>query len=168
MAKRFLIFLFIGTSIVASAQSKRIWAKSFLHKKSPEIIVDTWLTDKPDTDGKFVLIDFWATWCAPCRRFIPDLNYYQEKFKKDLVVIGLSNQNPRVLESYYNKIKYYHGTDPQKRTYKKYRVTGIPHTVLIDPDGYVQWEGYPMLEGYELTEEIIENSINSYRKKHKK
>ncbi len=167
MAKRFLILLFLGTSFLTSAQSKRIWAKSFLYKKAPELVVDTWLTDKPNTAGKFLLIDFWATWCGPCRRFIPDLNYYQEKFRKDLVVIGVSDQDPRVLESYYNKIKYYHGTDPQKRTFKQYRIKGIPHTVLIDPDGYVQWEGYPMLEGYELTEEIIANSIQSYYQKHK-
>ena len=41
-------------------------------------------------DGKFVLIDFWATWCGPCRRSIPGLNQLHARFKDRLVIIGIS------------------------------------------------------------------------------
>lgn len=43
-----------------------------------------------DYKGKIVILDFWATWCPPCRKGIPDLISIQKEFKKDVVVIGIS------------------------------------------------------------------------------
>ena len=49
--------------------------------------------------------------------------------------------------------------DPQRRTYKQYEVKGIPHVVVLDPDGVVRWEGYPLLDGHELSEKVIEGLL---------
>jgi thiol-disulfide isomerase/thioredoxin len=44
--------------------------------------------------GKIVLVNFWATWCHPCQKEIPDLSKLSEKYKKDVVVLGVMADNP--------------------------------------------------------------------------
>lgn len=46
-----------------------------------------------DYKGKVVIIDFWATWCAPCRKGIPDLIELQNEYKTDVVVLGITLDN---------------------------------------------------------------------------
>ena len=146
-----------------NAQKKKIWAKSFLNKKAPELVVEKWLTEQPNIEGKFILLDFWATWCGPCRKAIPKLNKYQKEFKDNLVVIGVSDETKTKVESMKTPLmEYYSAIDTKERLEKKYKVKGIPHCVLIDPNGIVRWEGWPDLEGFELTSEVIEDIIEKY------
>ncbi len=161
-----LVLLLLSATSSYSQQKKQIWAKSFLNKKAPELVVDKWLTKQPNTKGKFVLIDFWATWCGPCRRFIPELNKFNKKFGDKLVIIGLSDETPEKIKSMKSpKIDYYIASDPLGRTKKAVQVRGIPHVILISPDGIVRWEGFPALPGYELTEEVVADIIKKYSKK---
>jgi len=73
-------------------EGKRIWANSFLWADAPKLEVEKWLSEVPDTKGKYVLLEFWATWCGPCRRSIPLLNKFHARFKDELVVIGISDE----------------------------------------------------------------------------
>ena len=57
--------LFALASIQAADKAeKKMWAQSYLGRKAPELVVEKWLSKEPDRKGKFVLIDFWATWCG--------------------------------------------------------------------------------------------------------
>ena len=57
------MLLFSGIGFAQESNNgKQLWAKSFLNEKAPELTVETWISKKPDTEGKFVIIDFWATW----------------------------------------------------------------------------------------------------------
>lgn len=164
--KYFLILTFALLSITAQAQKKKMWAKSYLHKPSPELVVEEWLSDKPVTQGKFVLIDFWATWCAPCKRSITELNKFQEEFKNDLVIIAISDESKeRVMRQRNPKIEYSSAIDTQKRMKIEMEVTAIPHGILINPDGIVVWEGYALLDGNELTSAVIKQRIANYKTK---
>jgi len=53
------------------------------------------------------------------------------------------------------KIKYYSALDTTAALKKQYEVTGIPHCVIINPAGIVVWEGFPFLDGYKLTDEVV-------------
>ncbi|MHB1146844.1 MAG: TlpA family protein disulfide reductase [Lutibacter sp.] len=157
-----IVFLLISIFFMSysSAQGKKLWAKSFINEKAPILVVDKWLSDQPYTTGKFVLIDFWATWCGPCRETIPEFNSFQKEFKDKLIVIGISDEPAdKVIKQINPKIEYYNAIDAQMRLKNLLGVSGIPHCILIDPSGIVRWEGYPLLEGFELTSKIIKDII---------
>ncbi|MBN1127191.1 MAG: TlpA family protein disulfide reductase [Sedimentisphaerales bacterium] len=147
---------------------KRLWADSFLWEQAPEIVVSKWLTDEPKTDGKYVLVECWATWCPPCRRLLPKLSAFAEKYADSLVVIGISEEEEEPVLQFMaeNELKFHVGVDPQKRYKNALGVFGIPHAILIEPEeGVVVWEGFPLLEGHELTEEVIEHVLSVGRQR---
>ncbi|MGC4012924.1 MAG: redoxin domain-containing protein [Luteolibacter sp.] len=146
----------------AKPAAKKIWAESYLGKKAPELKVEKWLTEKPATEGKFVMIDFWATWCGPCRKAIPELNKFQEKFRDKLVVIGISDEAEDKARPVSEKeIHYSSAIDTKGETKKEMKVSGIPHVIVLNPKGIVVWEGYPLLSGYELTEEVVKGLLEA-------
>jgi len=139
---------------------KRLWAHSFQWAQAPELVVETWLTDEPDTKGKYVLIEFWNTWCPPCRRSLALLNRLHERFGSELVVIAICDEAPDVVRNFKtHKIECFSAIDTQARTKKALGVYGVPHAILLEPEGFVVWEGFPLLKGYELTEELVDKVL---------
>ncbi len=138
-------------------------SKSFYNKPAPKLIVEKWLGQKPSLDGKFVLIDFWATWCGPCLKAIPELNSLAKGFPNDVVVLGISSESEATVRGLKEaKIEYYSAVDTKGRTKKSVGVSGIPHVVLVDPSGTVCWQGFPFENGFELTAEVIQERIDHY------
>ena len=151
----------------SKVKERRMWADSWLYAEAPELEVEEWLTDIPETKGKYVMIEFWGTFCPPCRRSIPILNGFHKKYKDDMVIIMISHEPVETVKTFSEntKIDVYSAVDTQARTKNKLNVFGIPHTIIIEPQyGCVIWEGFPLLEGYELTEKIIDKILEVGRK----
>lgn len=110
--------------------------------------------------GKYTLVDFWASWCGPCRREMPNLVEAYAKYKnKNFEIVGVSlDQNG---DSWKEAIDKLNITWPQMSDLKYwnnegaklYAVSSIPHTVLIDGDGIILARG---LHGEELQEKLAE------------
>lgn len=92
--------------------------------------------------GKPVFIDFWATWCGPCRRALPHTQKLAEKYGKEAHILAVNlREDPETVRAFMQQNNY-NFTVPMDTTGavgQAYRVSGIPHFVLIDARGKVQF-----------------------------
>jgi thiol-disulfide isomerase/thioredoxin len=147
----------------APEPEKALFARSFINKPAPEFIVEEWLTKQPEMAGKMVLIDFWATWCKPCMETIPKLNGFHRKHKDRLAVIGISDETADEVRAHEGaKINYAVAIDPQRRMHEALGIQKIPHLIIVDPTGIVRWEGLPALKGHELTDDVLDELLDTY------
>jgi len=94
-----------------------------------------------DYRGRFVLLNFWATWCSPCLKEMPDLeNAYNEMGQEKLVVLAVGmGESVEKIKAFFNKYGFTFPllADNRMKITKLYGVKNIPVTYLIDPDGVV-------------------------------
>jgi len=88
--------------------------------------------------GKVVYLDFWASWCVPCRKSFPWLNELAKKYPDDLVVVGINVDHERsaanrFLEKYPAHFPLVF--DPEGVLAKKYQLQGMPSSVWLDREG---------------------------------
>jgi cytochrome c biogenesis protein CcmG, thiol:disulfide interchange protein DsbE len=116
-------------------------------------------------EGKPVLIDFWATWCGPCRMVIPHLTELSRKYGKDgLVVIGLNLESPRTqaqaVRNFVRRYKMdYQNVFAPHAIYQFFSgmaVARVPYTLLFDADGTLTWRlvGYSPQIGASLNSAV--------------
>jgi len=129
--------------------------QSWVGKKAPELKM-------VDLDGKIhrisrledkkVILDFWATWCPPCKKAIPDLIKLADSDSSHLVILGLSNEPADKLAAFAKEAKMNYPVitynDNLPAPYGQ--VTAIPTVFLIDSEGVIQ----DILIGYHEPEEL--------------
>ncbi len=93
--------------------------------------------------GKVVLVDFWATWCEPCKKSFPKLQELNVKFKASgLVIVGVSQDDENQGLSDFGKTygaDFALGWDGDKAVAKKYKPPSMPSSFLIDKQGIVRF-----------------------------
>jgi peroxiredoxin len=91
-----------------------------------------------DLRGKVVLVNFWATWCPPCRKEMPDLDTLFNKFKdQGFVVLAISDEDDAKVSPFIaeRKIAYPILLDPGRKVTESFKVEGIPKSFVYDRSG---------------------------------
>ncbi len=121
---------------------------------APEIKVGKWIQGDAVgiKQGQITIVEFWATWCPPCRTSIPHLNGIYNKYKdKGVALVGISNEEEKTVKSFVKKMgdqmqyPVAIGTaDTQSGYMSAFKVRGIPHAFIVGADGKFAWHGHPM------------------------
>ncbi|HJV61079.1 MAG TPA: TlpA disulfide reductase family protein [Albitalea sp.] len=103
--------------------------------------------------GRVVLVNFWATWCGPCRQEMPHMNRLYEKYRASgFVLLGINvDEDPRNAAGVAAKLglKFPVLLDTDKKVSKLYQLATMPSTVLIDRDGRVRYVHRGYVDGVE-------------------
>jgi peroxiredoxin len=107
--------------------------------------------------GRVVLVNFWATWCGPCRQEIPHLNRLYDKYRSSgFVLLGVNiDDDARVAAELATKLNVTFPVllDTDKKVSRVYDMSAMPATVVIDRDGRVRYIHRGYRDGFEAAYE---------------
>jgi cytochrome c biogenesis protein CcmG/thiol:disulfide interchange protein DsbE len=126
-----------------------------------------------DFRGKPVYVNFWATWCGPCREELPEMQELLDRHEDDLAIITVNRSEPLDrAESFFADIEKLNGEpgvgftvngmDPDDTLYDEYRGLGMPVSVFVDADGKVV-EVFNGRISLEIMEEAVAEAVASAR-----
>ena len=145
--KLFLLFIYLLFPSITSADQKLDIKNLKIHKE-PKKVNDIMFKNSEDITisldnfkGKLVVINFWATWCAPCREEMPSLDILQSnKNFQDLIIlpINVGKENKEKAKRFFNdlqikNLKLYY--DDSVKLANTFSLIGLPTTIFIDKDG---------------------------------
>jgi len=112
--------------------------------------------------GTVVLVNFWATWCAPCRKEMPDLNALHAEFKdKGLVILAISDEDPAKVQPFIAEHKYSYPIllDPGDKVTRLMVVEGIPRSFVYDREGKLAAQAIDMRTRGQLLEMLSQAGL---------
>ncbi len=167
MKKIFLQLTFSLLTTITFAQSN-----INLNEKAPNINITDWVLNKPaDTNlqGKYIVLEFWATWCGPCIAAVPHMNELQSKFDDpELLFLSITDEAVAKINRTLERVDFHSSvvTDLSKQTQinfgdGKRGLDAYPMTVLIDKEGIIKWIGHPELLTEGILIDFLDNNLEA-------
>jgi thiol-disulfide isomerase/thioredoxin len=148
--------------------------------KAPKLEVAAWVRGEPISElkrGEVYVVEFWATWCGPCRVSIPHLSKLQAEYKGRATILGVSiwERTPGLekvqhfVEQMGDQMSYHvayagddeapAGEEPQSKMHRTWMEaagqSGIPTAFVVDKEGDIVWIGHPMDRLDEVLAEVV-------------
>jgi peroxiredoxin len=116
-----------------------------------------------DLRGKVVLVNFWATWCPPCRKEMPDLENLYSRFRDEgLVILAISDEDaskvrPFIIERH---VTFPVLLDPGRKVNELFQIDGIPKSFVYDRDGRLVAESIDMRTRKQFLEMLAQAGLH--------
>ena len=159
MNRQFILLLFIFFQILFSQDISPNFSLKKINGRTVKI--GEYLEDGP------VLINFWATWCAPCKKEMVFLEKFENEYKKEgfsVLSISIDSQKSLAQVRSYIRINNYSFDvflDPNMQVFKKMNGNLMPTNILLDKKGNIIWRHYGYLPGDEKNMNLqIRSALN--------
>lgn len=113
--------------------------------------------------GKVVLINFWATWCVPCREEMPLLQSFADQYSGELVVLGINyDEEARDIQEFIDSLDLTFPIllDHDGKVTSLYRIRGFPSSIFIDKSGILRYQHVGLLSEKQLDKYLAELGLN--------
>lgn len=115
-----------------------------------------------DYRGRIVLLNFWATWCAPCRLEMPAFQSRSERFPAELAVVAVNNaEAPAEVQAFVDELglTFEILLDPDAKIQRLYLVRGYPTTFLVDREGVIRVQHVGLLSEAQLDAYLADQGL---------
>ena len=147
------LFLFLSSAVIVTlllagcGQAGSVEAPAAESSANPNVATDFSLTSLDgdqvvlsELQGKYVLVNFWATWCIPCRKEMPYLQEVFEQYEDQVVVLAVNmNEDPERVRPFIEEFGYTYPIllDPPDELAAEHNVRGLPVSFIVGPDGEI-------------------------------
>jgi len=147
--------------------------KDTVNASAPKVIFQECLDKplKPDFyKGKFLVLDFWATWCAPCIAGFPHFNEFADKYgNADVLFASITDEPANTARKFFTRTKkQLHAlklTDTTRATGDSFAIHNYPSCVIIGPDNTIRWKGETSLLTADILDRVLLRNENLYSPK---
>jgi len=115
-----------------------------------------------DHQGDVVLINFWATWCGPCRVEMPILQTYSQRYEDDLVILAVNAEESQdTVKGFVTRMGLTFDVllDPEGEIQRLYQLRGYPTSFFVDKEGVLQAQHVGMLTENQLKDYLLQVGV---------
>jgi len=167
-----LILIGLGITVYAGLASGGSWLATsagqvgpIVGAKAPDFTLEVLSGGEinlRDLQGKTVVLNFWATWCAPCVIEMPNLQKYYEKYAGEIEILAVNaDEPPKIVQEFIEDIgaSFPVLLDPGAAIQDLYRIRGYPTTFFLDTKGIIRAQHIGMLSEAQIKDYLLKVDI---------